>query len=383
MTDANALRRKLVDELRESGFLRSDRVAEAFAAVPRHLFVPGAPLDETYRDRPIVTRRADGVPTSSSSQPAIMATMLEQLDVQPGDRVLEIGAGTGYNAALLAFLAGEGGGVTTIDIDPETVETARAHLNAAGYERVHVVSGDGGFGYADDAPYDRTIVTAGCWQIPPPWIEQLVEDGLVVLPLRINGAQAVFALRNDEAMLRSVGAAGGGFMPLQGDFGQHHEVAEIPDYRFSSDAEIDPLVRESLPRLLAGGRPAPFDPPEDAGARGSLLMYIGLQGVPVVSAIHTVDGIHSYSLIVTSSESAVRWHLTAESSELTVTGTDEAFDFFRASVGSWCAAGEPDVHALQLRVTATEESLPAIPMPGGKGYRFRRGEHLYELWFEQ
>src|SRR5207245_8733647 len=105
--DPEALRAALVETLRSKGCLRSPAIADAFATVPRHLFVPEVSVGEAYRDRWIATKRlADGEVVSSSSQPEIMAVMLEQLDVRPGQRVLEIGAGTGYNAALLAHLVG-------------------------------------------------------------------------------------------------------------------------------------------------------------------------------------------------------------------------------------------------------------------------------------
>src|SRR5207245_8982442 len=114
------------EELIASGCVPSPGVEGAFRAVPRHLFVPGVDPTEVYADRAIQTKRApNGRGISSSSQPSIMAIMLEQLGLAPGMRVLEIGAGTGYNAALLAHLVGEQGHVTTVDIDPDPVEVAR------------------------------------------------------------------------------------------------------------------------------------------------------------------------------------------------------------------------------------------------------------------
>ncbi|MGH3885395.1 MAG: methyltransferase domain-containing protein [Pseudonocardiaceae bacterium] len=102
----------------------------------------------------------------------------------PGHRVLEIGAGTGYNAALLAHLVGPAGKVTTVDIDSKVVRGARECLAAAGYRGVSVVCGDGEFGYSDHAPYDRIVVTAGAWDLPPAWVDQLAAGGRLVVPLR-------------------------------------------------------------------------------------------------------------------------------------------------------------------------------------------------------
>src|SRR3984957_20846224 len=122
----------------------SERVAAALRAVPRHLFLPELPPEEAYRDAAIVTKRdTDGHPISSSSQPAIMAIMLAQLGLAPGQRVLEIGAGTGYNAALMKHIVGPSGHVVSVDIEPDLVVAARDHLASAGYPDVTVGAADG------------------------------------------------------------------------------------------------------------------------------------------------------------------------------------------------------------------------------------------------
>src|SRR5215210_2312005 len=137
--DAAALHQALVDQLARAGLIRTPRVEAAFRAVPRHLFLPGLALDKVYSDVAIPTKHLDDVPISSSSQPAIMAIMLEQLGLEPGHRVLEIGAGTGYNAALMAHIVGATGRVITLDIDEDIVDNARRHLAAAGCDQVQVV----------------------------------------------------------------------------------------------------------------------------------------------------------------------------------------------------------------------------------------------------
>jgi protein-L-isoaspartate(D-aspartate) O-methyltransferase len=183
------LRAALADEIRGHGVIRSPQVDAAFRAVPRHLFLPGAGLREAYAARVVVTRRsADGTVLSSASHPSIVAAMLEQLDVRPGHRILEIGAGTGINAALLAELAGPAGQVTTIDVDDDIVAGARSGLSAAGYHRAKVILGDGTDGYPPGAPYDRIIVTAGAWDLAPAWWQQLAGGGRLVVPLRLHGS---------------------------------------------------------------------------------------------------------------------------------------------------------------------------------------------------
>ena len=114
------LRERLVAEVLATSGIRDERIAAALRDVPRHLFLPHLPAESAYRDDAIVTKRdADGQPISSSSQPAIMAIMLDQLDLAPGQRVLEIGAGTGYNAALMQHIVGPSGTVVSVDIDAD------------------------------------------------------------------------------------------------------------------------------------------------------------------------------------------------------------------------------------------------------------------------
>jgi protein-L-isoaspartate(D-aspartate) O-methyltransferase len=212
-----ALRTRLVEQLVNGGWIRSQPVMDAFESVPRHVFLPGVDPVVAYTDEAVVTRTTeDGRPLSSSSQPAIMAAMLEQLTVEPGQRVLEIGAGTGYNAALLARLAGDPGAVTTIDIDRELVEQARHHLVNAGFAGVTVACADGAGGWPDNAPYDRIIVTAGAPDLPAAWTEQLTKGGRLVLPLSLRGMQQSVAFDNADGHLVSVSIVNCGFMPIRG-----------------------------------------------------------------------------------------------------------------------------------------------------------------------
>jgi protein-L-isoaspartate(D-aspartate) O-methyltransferase len=210
---------QLVAQLEASGTLTDSAVAAAFRVVRRHHFLPGRPLEEVYADSAITTKTGEhGVAVSSSSQPAIMAIMLQLLRPQPGQRVLEIGAGTGYNAAVIARLVGAGGRVVTMDIDPDVTRQARANLASAGFTDVEVVEADGAGGWPRDAPYDRVIVTACADDLSLAWLEQLVEGGRLVLPLALTGSgqQCVGFVRQGRALV-STELCMCGFIPLRGE----------------------------------------------------------------------------------------------------------------------------------------------------------------------
>jgi protein-L-isoaspartate(D-aspartate) O-methyltransferase len=218
-----ALRQGLVELLRGRGHVRDDRVAAAFGAVPREVFLADHAerhgLADVYRDDAIVTRRdGAGTPTSSSSQPAIMAEMLEMLGLRAGQRVLEIGAGTGYNAALLSHLVGDEGRVTSVELDADTAVAARRALVTSGVP-VRVEVGDGAAGWPAAAPFDAVIATASTEVVPRAWFDQLRPGGTLVVPLRLSPVvfwlQAVVAFRKVAHGFDTSAATGGGFMALR------------------------------------------------------------------------------------------------------------------------------------------------------------------------
>ncbi|HYB39100.1 MAG TPA: methyltransferase domain-containing protein [Mycobacterium sp.] len=263
-----SLREQLVEQLRAKGHIENAAVAEAFRVVSRHAFLPGVDPAGVYTDEAFPTKRDEhGRPISSSSQPAIMAVMLEQLAVAAGHHVLEIGAGTGYNAALLDRLVGPMGAVTTVDIDEDLVVSAREHLAAAHASRVEVVHGDGGLGWPDRAPYDRIIVTAGAWEIPPAWTEQLAPHGRLVLPLSLRTVQQSVAFEPVADYLASVSIRGCGFMPMRGAFaGPETIVALDPDAGLFFDVG-EPRDVE-IPALGAAIRNGDKDIPSGVRATG-------------------------------------------------------------------------------------------------------------------
>ncbi len=164
--EAAALRQALVERMRAGGALRSERIAEAFAAEARERYVAG-PLEEVYDDRAIVIKRDGEFAISSSSQPSMMALMLEQLALEPGQRVLEIGTGSGYNAALLARLTGPQGSVLTLDLEADLVRSASAAL--AGVPNVQAVAADADAPGALPGTFDRIIATVAASEVSPEW----------------------------------------------------------------------------------------------------------------------------------------------------------------------------------------------------------------------
>lgn len=234
----------------------------AFAEVPRHLFVPyfydstgGSErrlwcgdsdpgrrrqwLTGAYGDRALATRMRDGGLISSSSQPSLMACMLDALDVRDGQDVLEIGAGTGYNAALLAHRLGDAH-VTTVDLDPEITESARAHLAAAGY-RPTVVTGDGARGCPGRAPFDRVIATCALPSVPYAWVAQCRPGGRILAPLA-TGLIAL-AVEDGPGGHRAEGRflhTGAYFVALRGaparEGGRGAEEAGVPRRALANDA---------------------------------------------------------------------------------------------------------------------------------------------------
>lgn len=258
-SSAATLREQLASTLEQRGHIRSAAVAKAFRTVPREQFLPGVDLETVYTRRQIVTKRdPSGAALSSASSPSLVADMLEQLAPQPGHRVLEIGAATGINAALLAELTSPGGTVVTIELDQDLADGARAGLDRADYDTVAVVCGDGALGDPDHAPYDRVIVTAGAWDISAAWWDQLADHGRIVVPLRVHesGLTRCFAFdrTGPHQLVSTTTPLVCGFVPMRGST-EHtdHHVRLDTDVVLKLDATDQP-DRAALAKALGHPR---------------------------------------------------------------------------------------------------------------------------------
>jgi len=199
----------VADQIANRG-VEDESVLAAMRAVPRHEFVPDRYLDQAYEDHPLPIGNGQTI-----SQPYIVALMTEILQVEAGDRVLEVGTGSGYQAAVLAELDTE---VYTVEIIPELATQAEARMDRLGYEDVHVLNADGYFGWEEHAPYDAIIVTAAPDHLPNPLTEQLKDDGRMVIPIGPIGAvQTLWLFEKQDGELISSNLGPVRFVPLTGE----------------------------------------------------------------------------------------------------------------------------------------------------------------------
>ncbi|WP_370970238.1 methyltransferase domain-containing protein [Amycolatopsis sp. cg9] len=377
MTRSARLRRRLVEHLLDEDVLHAPEWIAAFRAVPRHVFLPRffAPagglwaavdhtdpgwLEAAYSRDVLVTQLDDdpdrwararrdgpvaGTPTSSSSMPSIMAIMLEELRVRDGDRVLEIGTGTGYNAALLSHRCGAGQ-VSTVDIDPVIVAAAREHLAAAGYHPACAV-GDGALGFPAGTLFDRVLCTASVSSIPLPWLAQTKPGGLVVTTLnRPLGAGLIRLVAGEDGSGQGrVLARDGRFMPLRAHRLPHADPLPMParedweQTRLPMSAVLQPRRQfEFFAGLALPGVRAVRDG--------------GDEETPGVALVHP-DG------------SWVRHRKRAGADEVAQGGPRALWELAEAAYVDWCELDKPDRDRFGVTVTGARQEF-WLDEPGGR-----------------
>src|SRR5262245_2272925 len=237
MLDITSQRDRMVERQIAGRGVRDPAVLSAMRSVPRERFLPPHLEEFAYQDSPLPIEQGQTI-----SQPFIVALMAEALELDPGDRVLEIGTGSGYAAAVLARLARE---VYTVERHAELVESARILLGELGFDNVFVRHGDGTLGWPEHAPYDAIVVAAGGPRIPETLLAQLAPGGRLVIPVGEEKAQELVRItRRADGTFEREELGGVRFVPLIGAEGWDSEGAGLPSRRAAAPATIAKLVRE-------------------------------------------------------------------------------------------------------------------------------------------
>jgi len=211
IVDFDLARREMVAKQIRGRGIRSPRVLEAMLSVPRHLFVPLQHAAEAYADSPLPIGEGQTI-----SQPFMVAAMAESLSLEGHERVLEVGAGSGYQAAVLSLLARE---VIAVESQPPLALQARDRLARLGYANVQIRDGDGSLGWPPAAPFDAILVTAAAPAVPPPLVEQLKEEGRLVVPVGPAQRQELLLIRKHEGRITQQSIYDCRFVPLLGRYG--------------------------------------------------------------------------------------------------------------------------------------------------------------------
>lgn len=387
--DSQHLWNEMLNSMRQNGAFISDGVESAFSAIPRHLFLPDMALEDVYTDRALgVKTDASGLLTSSSSQPSMMAVMLNQLQLQAGDNVLEIGTATGYNAAIMQHIIGDSGTVTSIEIDHHLAQKAQVNLGRAKMSRVSVVNADGSQGYSPRAAYDHIVSTVGVWDVPSAWFNQIKPQGTVVVPIVIDGVQvsASFKLMSDGSYL-SLDNRPCSFVYMLGqnagpDFRRH--IASSPMYILSQ--QVEKIDTAALHLLLS------YDHEYnkfETGLRSSdywngyqLYLMLNHPETEIFFVYAMLDGQKAYGvggqgigLFAKSSAALASYY---ENGVVHSFVGAESFMVMQSVLDDWIALGKPTVETLRLRLIPKDFGETEIQ----HGKLYERHEHYLHAWFE-
>jgi protein-L-isoaspartate(D-aspartate) O-methyltransferase len=359
VSESTRLQQEHWRRLVEAGAITSEEVSRAFRVVPRHKFVsgfwvrdgsgglrriePSSPerLEKIYSGDPLITSIKGAESTSSASASPLVANMLELLSVRPGMRVLEIGTGTGFNAALLSMLCGPSGEVVTVESQRDVAAQARDRLNEGGYENVRCVEGDGFYGDPEGGSvFDRIIVTVGTTDISPIWIDQLSSTGRLLLPLRVGGANPLMRLRRIDDQLSGIFCGWAGFMQIYG--------------RLHDDSYYGPRVQ------------APQQPQQtrvDTGGAGEVPLWDGLNEGAAWSADGRAMGFWAVAAFRDQRERVTNWSplefgivesatgssVVVKRNALAVEGSRDLIGVLRAHYEVWNRMGRPCLSQLRFR----------------------------------
>ena len=200
----------LIKIMKSTGYLKDHKVELAIRKNPRNEFVPKSLQDKAYKDIPLPLMKKQTI-----SQPSVVSRMTELLNVLEGQKILEIGSGSGWQSAILSFLIGNGK-VFSIDRHPELVKFAKENLGKLGIKNVNVILGDGSLGLSKESPFDRIIITAACKKVPPPLFEQLSINGLLIAPVGKYPQSLILYKKTSQGIIEIYNQPGFVFVPLLG-----------------------------------------------------------------------------------------------------------------------------------------------------------------------
>lgn len=234
-----------------SKYMLSPEVVDAYRECPRHKFIQRPySMEEMYADYPLEIYHDDEF-ISTISQPSFVMLMVDMLGIKPGDKVLELGAGSGWNAALMSKMTGPTGKVVSIEIIPSLADETRENLKRLGFSNVKIISGDAATGYAPDAPYDRAIFTAGATDLPMAFHQQIKVGGKLLFVLKTHYGDLLLTLVKRPDHFEEISRLLCSFVPMKGQKKAH--VTNDLDLLIQSDDRI-----QIYPSHLKGDRDSLF-----------------------------------------------------------------------------------------------------------------------------
>jgi protein-L-isoaspartate(D-aspartate) O-methyltransferase len=311
--------------------------------------------------------------------------MLRQLQLEPGQNVLEIGAGTGYNAAIMRHIVGANGHVTTVELERDLAAQVERNLQRLGMSNVRVVQADGAGGYAPRAAYDRIIATAGVWDIPRAWAEQLKSKGIIVVPLWLDAMQVSAAFHSVSETFYSKHNLPCGFIRLRGAgagpavsqrVGTSSLILTSNEIEALDMAALHLLLSDDAENILFEMRLEPGD--YYHGFLPWLVLNIPdgfVFAAYAMSAKEQAYGIegHGFALIERGSACFVPFQAHGEAHSF---GAPDAFMTISMALNAWHEAGRPGAEALRLRLYPVHKNPPEI----ATGQLYLREDHYVHAW---
>ncbi len=345
---------------------------------------------QAYTDEAITIKQDEGGNAiSSSSQPTMMALMLRQLRLEENQNVLEVGAGTGYNAAIMQYLIGPDGHVTTLEIDKELARQVQTNIQRVGSGNIRVVHADGAMGYSPRAAYDRIIATAGVWDIPKAWFDQLKPRGIVVAPIWVDAMQfsAAFTEQGDGTFFSSRNLPCG-FIHMRGaDAGPRLSLRVGASSLVLMANDVSDMDGAALHTLLSddGEYNRLKQRLESNEYFSSVLPYLALNlpetfhfAAYYLPPNQQLYGLTSSGFAVVGLASACFVPFSGVGESITY-GAPDSFLVLQRLLDDWVADGKPSSSALRLRLVPKDMDMPVV----NTGRLFEREHHYLHVWQAQ